>query len=746
MKRWTSPAFPSARPRVTRALLVLSLLAGMVAAVVAPPAGAQSTSDPNGSLGAAATLFPYKTVSLPTTDAITDVEQSAVDYPLVAAGRSLYVYGVSGLYITQLAFPTTIHNVARSGASVFVHEGTTVHHLDSTTLGSIAVYDGVANLADQPVVGDHLVFVDTSNQLSRVHLPSGTVESWSPPVGTTPVSIHGRSGQPRTVAVVNSAGTDRLIEYDNTTTPPTAVVDTTIPGATFMGVTADGGSALMRIGANALRRVPFPISVGLAGTDITGGFPAITGVSVTSGNGGWESVSTFDSSAGTASHFLVQSGAATPLHVATGGGFEAQDAAWGPLGGHLAVVRNMSPKGMLMLYTVGARPASTFSGSWGEYNGVTPWRALDTRNGTGATARRIGRGETVSIAVTGRDGVPAGNVASVAVNLTLVSPSTDTYLAAYPSGATPPPISSINSGPGQIRTNLAIVIVSSLGRITLYNAAGDTDIVVDVMGFFSSTNGVSGARYRTMSPTRMLDTRDTANPAGPSDLMAVPVRGRLGVPSNAISVAITLTAVDPTEGTFITAFPSDAAQPEASNLNPPAATVVANSAFVRIGADGNIALFNAVGTTHLLVDVVGYWIEDDTTEAGRYFNFARSFRHYDSRDPAQTPLPSATPMVLPVAGWPPEDPYIPLPPDGADAVVFNLTATEITHQTYLTAYPGWLGLNRPNTSSLNVAAGQTAAILTVSGYGNDGSVAFYNAVGTAHFIVDIAGFFSSSAF
>ncbi len=151
--------------RGPKALLVMALLAGMVAPVFSQPAGAQSGPEPDSSLGAAATLVPYKTVSIPTTDPVTDVEQSALDYPLVAAGRYIYIYEQSGLFLTRFPFPTNILNVATAGGSVFVQEGHTVHRLNSTTLAFIALFNSVANMSDQPLLGDHLVFVNTTNQL-----------------------------------------------------------------------------------------------------------------------------------------------------------------------------------------------------------------------------------------------------------------------------------------------------------------------------------------------------------------------------------------------------------------------------------------------------------------------------------------------------------------------------------------------------------------------------------------------------
>src|SRR5660397_229730 len=37
-----------------------------------------------------------------------------------------------------------------------------------------------------------------------------------------------------------------------------------------------------------------------------------------------------------------------------------------------------------------------------------------------------------------------------------------------------------------------------------------------------------------------------------------------------------------------------------------AGTTVANAAFVKLGADARISIFNSAGNTHVLIDVIGY--------------------------------------------------------------------------------------------------------------------------------------------
>ncbi len=86
------------------------------------------------------------------------------------------------------------------------------------------------------------------------------------------------------------------------------------------------------------------------------------------------------------------------------------------------------------------------------------------------------------------------------------------------------------------------------------------------------------------------------------------IRGRGGVPSGGVgSVAINVTAVGPTAVSYLTVWPSDRVQPNASNLNLSRGVTIANMVIVPLAADGSISIFNAAGTTDVLVDVLGWF-------------------------------------------------------------------------------------------------------------------------------------------
>ena len=74
---------------------------------------------------------------------------------------------------------------------------------------------------------------------------------------------------------------------------------------------------------------------------------------------------------------------------------------------------------------------------------------------------------------------------------------------------------------------------------------------------------------------------------------------------------------------------------------------------------------------------------------------------------------------------------------GCGAVVLNVTVTDAQGPGFVTVYP--CGAVRPLASSLNFVAGQTVANAVVAKPGADGTVALYNDRGSAHLVVDVAG-------
>jgi hypothetical protein len=121
-----------------------------------------------------------------------------------------------------------------------------------------------------------------------------------------------------------------------------------------------------------------------------------------------------------------------------------------------------------------------------------PVRICDTRTGnpsalTGGVAQCnanvLGPETTQVVNVVGLAGVPTGAKA-VVVNLTAVAPTVQTYLTVFPGGS-PPLVADLTPAAGDIRGNLAVATIASDGTISIYNNTGSTDVVVDVLGWYS---------------------------------------------------------------------------------------------------------------------------------------------------------------------------------------------------------------------------------------------------------------------
>jgi len=121
----------------------------------------------------------------------------------------------------------------------------------------------------------------------------------------------------------------------------------------------------------------------------------------------------------------------------------------------------------------------------GSFNAVTPARVLDTRVGNGAAGPVAAKG-TVSLAVSGRGGVPTSDVSAVVLNVTVTATHKAGYITVYPHGSSRPGTSNLNFRAGQTVPNLVIVPVGTDGKIDLYNGSdGTVHLVADVAGWIA---------------------------------------------------------------------------------------------------------------------------------------------------------------------------------------------------------------------------------------------------------------------
>jgi hypothetical protein len=213
----------------------------------------------------------------------------------------------------------------------------------------------------------------------------------------------------------------------------------------------------------------------------------------------------------------------------------------------------------------------------------------------------MAQGQTINLGVTGVGGVPASGVDAVALNVTVDAPTGSGFLTVWPNGVARPNASTHNFVPGLTVANMVIAKVGAGGQVSIFNSAGDTHVVADVIGYFSSAGGL----FVPVTPQRIEDTRVTSS-MGANYSFQVPVADNNPVPAGASAVIVNVTTVNSTIPSFITVWPAGAAMPLASSLNPRPGVAVPNQAYLRIGSAGSLSAYNAYGTTDLVVDVFGY--------------------------------------------------------------------------------------------------------------------------------------------
>jgi hypothetical protein len=218
------------------------------------------------------------------------------------------------------------------------------------------------------------------------------------------------------------------------------------------------------------------------------------------------------------------------------------------------------------------------------------------------------------------------------------------------------------------------------------------------------------------------------------------------IPSSAKAIVGNATVVNfiSTGSHWITLYPSDAAQPNASNLNFGDNEIVPNNFTVGLGADGAFKIYSHA-PTHFIVDITGYYAPPG--QGGLYYHpLPAPVRLFDSR-PGETAC-DAPGLLLGNNGTRPVTAHGTCAgatiPSSAKAIVGNATVVNFisTGFDWITLYPG--DAARPNASNLNFHENHIVPNWFVVGLSNDGKFNIYSS-GSTHFIVDVAGYFSDEA-
>ncbi|MGE0881726.1 MAG: beta strand repeat-containing protein [Acidimicrobiia bacterium] len=364
----------------------------------------------------------------------------------------------------------------------------------------------------------------------------------------------------------------------------------------------------------------------------------------------------------------------------------------------------------------------------------SPARFLDTRDGTGVTsAGKLAADSTIDLQITGASGIPS-NATSVVVNLTVDGTAGGGYITAFPKGQARPTASNVNyDAADETIATLATVRIGDNGKISLYAFAA-THLVADVAGYYVPSGSTADGRFVGVDPSRILDTRLTSKPAAGATTDLV-VTGQGGVPSTGVSaVVLNLTAVNPADAGYVTAFAKGASQPTVSNINVYYENqIIANQVVVPVGTGGAISLYNFKGVD-LVVDVNGYYTDTTATasSSGLFVGLSPS-RFLDTRT-SQRPADGST-TNLTIAGT------TPVPSSGVAGVVFELTIAGNTDLGFVSAWPK--GGTQPTVSSINPDyENQLLSNQVTLRTGTDGAISLFTFKAT-DLVVDVNGYFTA---
>jgi len=246
---------------------------------------------------------------------------------------------------------------------------------------------------------------------------------------------------------------------------------------------------------------------------------------------------------------------------------------------------------------------------------------ITTVDGRLAGTPRTAAGDAFAVPVAGRGDVPADATAAV-VNLTVTGAGAAGSAVVFPCGRRPPAEPLLAVAPDDVRSNVTIVELGAGGDVCVSTDVV-ADVALDVSGYVPA-----GSSFGVFSPTRVLDTTERlvatalaspgatgsfAGTVAAGQTVEVDVVGRGGVPADASTVFVNVTAGGADADGSASVFPCDA-PPAAAAVDFRAGDIAASSAAVVVLSRRGTLCVTVTAAVELAIDVVGS-VPDDVPGA-----------------------------------------------------------------------------------------------------------------------------------
>lgn len=359
----------------------------------------------------------------------------------------------------------------------------------SCSLSAVAINVAVTGATDSSFLTVYPTGVAQPNASNLNYTPGDTVANL----------VEVKVGSNGTITLYNHAGSvDVVVDLEGTVAggstssgspglytpvPPQRICDTRVDQVGVATNQCNNGGAGATLGSNGTLNVQI---TGQGGIPSTGVSAVVLNVAVTdTSNSGYLTAWPTDNPRPSASNVNWAAGQTVPNRVIVPVGHNGQISIYNFSGAADVVI---DVNGWYGDGTEPPPPGATFTG-------ITPTRICDTRAdqpgvatnqcNSGGAGLPLGSGQTMTVQVTSTGGsVPAG-ARGVVVNVAVTGTTAASFLTVWPSDVSQPTISDLNWASGETVPNLVVVKLSSSGQINVFNHAGSTDVIVDVVGYYT---------------------------------------------------------------------------------------------------------------------------------------------------------------------------------------------------------------------------------------------------------------------